>query len=146
MNATKAEIIACQSLEELAEVAKKIIKFAGSLTIWAFEGEMGAGKTTLIKAICQELGVEDSVQSPTYALVNEYESRQQGTIYHFDFYRLKTPEEAYDLGYEEYFESGNLCFIEWPSKIEELIPSPHLRLRLTVSAAEQIRTIELIKQ
>jgi tRNA threonylcarbamoyladenosine biosynthesis protein TsaE len=95
----------------------------GDDTIFAFYGKMGAGKTTFIKALCKALGVEDEVNSPTFAIVNEYRSESTAElIYHFDFYRIKKVEEVYDLGYEDYFYSGALCFIEWPELIEELLP------------------------
>ena len=91
--------------------------------VFAFYGKMGAGKTTFIKAVCEQLGVEDVITSPTFAIVNEYTSETSGdTIYHFDFYRIKKLDEVYDMGYEEYFYSGSLCFIEWPELIESLLP------------------------
>jgi tRNA threonylcarbamoyladenosine biosynthesis protein TsaE len=89
--------------------------------IWTFDGEMGAGKTTLIKAVCKQLGVVDEVSSPTFSLVNEYKTTIGKTIYHFDFYRIKNIEEVYDIGYEDYFFSGNICLIEWPEKVSELL-------------------------
>ena len=94
----------------------------GDNTIFAFYGKMGAGKTTFIKAVCEELGVDDTVTSPTFAIVNEYEAAQGRPIYHFDFYRIKKVSEAYDMGCEEYFYSGHPCFIEWPELIEEVLP------------------------
>jgi tRNA threonylcarbamoyladenosine biosynthesis protein TsaE len=94
---------------------------------------MGAGKTTFIRAICEELGVEESVNSPTFAIVNEYRSGEGDPIYHFDFYRINKEEEAYDFGYEDYFYSGELCFVEWPEKIENLLPED----AVTVSITEQ---------
>ncbi|MEI6508122.1 MAG: tRNA (adenosine(37)-N6)-threonylcarbamoyltransferase complex ATPase subunit type 1 TsaE [Bacteroidota bacterium] len=105
---------------EITVAAQKIIEASGNYTIWTFDGEMGAGKTTLIKAICKTLGVEDEVSSPTFSLVNEYKTNDGKTIYHFDFYRIKNIEEVYDIGYEDYFYSNNICLIEWPEKIEEL--------------------------
>lgn len=90
--------------------------------VYAFYGPMGVGKTTFIKALCEELGVKDVVNSPTFAIVNEYDVKGKFPIYHFDFYRINKPEEAFDFGYEDYFYSGNLCFIEWPEKIESLLP------------------------
>ena len=106
---------------EITVAAQKIIEASGNYTIWTFDGEMGAGKTTLIKAICKTLGVEDEVSSPTFSLVNEYKTNDGKTIYHFDFYRIKNIEEVYDIGYEDYFYSNNICLIEWPEKIEELL-------------------------
>ena len=111
------------SLDNIEEVAKEFINLMGDDTIFAFYGKMGAGKTTFIKALCKSLGVEDEVNSPTFAIVNEYRSESTAElIYHFDFYRIKKVEEVYDLGYEDYFYSGALCFIEWPELIEELLP------------------------
>lgn len=111
------------SLDNIEEVAKEFINLMGDNTIFAFYGKMGAGKTTFIKALCKALGVEDEVNSPTFAIVNEYRSESTAElIYHFDFYRIKKVEEVYDLGYEDYFYSGALCFIEWPELIEELLP------------------------
>jgi len=109
------------SLSDLDEVAVEILEKASENRIFCFHGEMGAGKTTLIKAICRKLGVRDEVQSPTFSIVNEYEDRTKTPIYHFDFYRLKNEEEAFDLGYEQYFFSGYFCFIEWPEKVEGLL-------------------------
>lgn len=124
-------------------VAKEIIKQAGDYKIWLFEGEMGAGKTTLIKAVCEAIGVEDLVSSPTFSLVNEYEAGEE-IIYHFDFYRIKNEEEAMDIGVEEYFYSGNYCFLEWPSKIISLVPEKFLRIFITVNE-DDTRTIQLVK-
>jgi tRNA threonylcarbamoyladenosine biosynthesis protein TsaE len=115
--------IQIQSLDQIHEAARKFISAMGENTVFAFYGKMGAGKTTFIKAICEELGVSDVITSPTFAIVNEYRSDEGGElIYHFDFYRIKKLEEAYDMGYEDYFYSGALCFIEWPELIEELLP------------------------
>lgn len=108
-------------LDELPTVARWIIDQARADVI-LLQGEMGAGKTTLIKAICRELEVEDEVSSPTYSLVNEYFSPTHGTVYHFDFYRLNEESEAMDMGVEEYLYSGNLCLLEWPEKIRNLLP------------------------
>jgi tRNA threonylcarbamoyladenosine biosynthesis protein TsaE len=134
-----------QNLNEIGEVAKKILKFANKSAnearVWWFEGEMGAGKTTLIKALCHELGVLDTVQSPTFSLVNEYRTQAGKAIYHFDFYRIKSEEEALDLGYEEYFYSGNYCFVEWGIKIEDLFPPSYLKISIT--PATEGRVIEL---
>ncbi|MDO5570697.1 MAG: tRNA (adenosine(37)-N6)-threonylcarbamoyltransferase complex ATPase subunit type 1 TsaE [Bacteroidales bacterium] len=110
------------SLDTIRDAAKEFIKEIDQDTVFAFHGEMGAGKTTFIKAVCEELGVEDVINSPTFAIVNEYRSESAELIYHFDFYRINKPEEAFDFGYEDYFYSGALCFIEWPEKIEELLP------------------------
>jgi tRNA threonylcarbamoyladenosine biosynthesis protein TsaE len=110
------------SLAELNNIAQQIFSFAANERIFLFYGEMGAGKTTLIKALCQELGVEGQTSSPTFSIVNEY-ADAKGRVYHFDFYRLKNQTEALDMGYEEYFYSGDYCFIEWPEKIPDLLPA-----------------------
>ena len=115
--------IKIQSLEQIHEAARQFVTAMDDNTVFAFYGKMGAGKTTFIKAVCEELGVEDVITSPTFAIVNEYRSDVAGElIYHFDFYRIKKLEEVYDMGYEDYFYSGAVCFIEWPELIEELLP------------------------
>ena len=108
--------------EDIKQAARQFVESMGDNTVFAFYGKMGAGKTTFIKAVCEELGVDDTVTSPTFAIVNEYEAAQGRPIYHFDFYRIKKVSEAYDMGYEEYFYSGHPCFIEWPELIEEVLP------------------------
>lgn len=111
------------SLEHIRKAARTFIAAMGDNTVFAFYGKMGAGKTTFIKAVCEELGVTDVINSPTFAIVNEYRSDTTGElIYHFDFYRIKKLEEVYDMGYEDYFYSGALCLIEWPELIEDLLP------------------------
>ena len=115
--------IRINSLAEINEAAKKFIENMGNGKVFAFYGKMGAGKTTFIKAICEQLGVDDVITSPTFAIVNAYQSATTGdSIYHFDFYRIKKLDEVYDMGYEDYFFSGSLCFLEWPELIEELLP------------------------
>lgn len=114
--------IKIESLDKIDDAAISFIKAMGDNTVFAFRGEMGAGKTTFIKAICENLGVSDTINSPTFAIVNEYRSDSGELIYHFDFYRINKIEEVYDFGYEDYFYSGSLCFIEWPELIEELLP------------------------
>ena len=112
-----------QSLDQIHEAARQFVEAMGDNTVFAFYGKMGAGKTTFIKAVCEELGVSDVITSPTFAIVNEYTSETTGdTIYHFDFYRIKKIEEVYDMGYEEYFYNNSICFIEWPELIEDLLP------------------------
>ncbi|MBO6124528.1 MAG: tRNA (adenosine(37)-N6)-threonylcarbamoyltransferase complex ATPase subunit type 1 TsaE [Bacteroidaceae bacterium] len=108
--------------EDIKQAARQFVESMGDNTVFAFYGKMGAGKTTFIKAVCEELGVDDTVTSPTFAIVNEYEAAQGRPIYHFDFYRIKKVSEAYDMGCEEYFYSGHPCFIEWPELIEEVLP------------------------
>ena len=128
--------------DQLNEVAEAIIKAGEAEDIWLFTGEMGAGKTTLIKAICQQKEVLDEVNSPTFSIVNEYLTEADETIYHFDFYRLERQEEALDIGIEEYFYSGNLCMMEWPEKIEGLLPEQFLRIDITENN-DQSRSIKL---
>jgi tRNA threonylcarbamoyladenosine biosynthesis protein TsaE len=115
---------------EVPAAAKWLIEQAATNDIWLFEGEMGAGKTTLIKAIAQEMSVLNHVQSPTFSIVNEYETQEGRIIYHFDCYRLKNEMEAYDIGVEEYLDSGELCWIEWPNKIVNLLPDNCFRLEI----------------
>ena len=117
------ETLIIDNLDTIGETARRFIDLMGDRTVFAFRGAMGAGKTTFIKALCEELGVEDVINSPTFAIVNEYRSGSGELIYHFDFYRINKLEEAYDFGYEDYFFSGALCFIEWPEKIESLLPA-----------------------
>ena len=114
--------IKIQSLEEISSAARQFVESIGECRIFAFYGSMGAGKTTFIKAICEELGVEDIITSPTFAIVNEYTTGTGKPLYHFDFYRIKKLDEFYDMGGEDYFGSGNLCFIEWPELIEDVLP------------------------
>ena len=116
-------IITIDKIETIREAASEFLKNISDNTVFAFEGSMGAGKTTFIKAVCEELGVEDVINSPTFSIINEYRSGETGElIYHFDFYRINKISEAYDMGTEDYFYSGALCFIEWPEKIQELLP------------------------
>ena len=122
--------IEIKNQDSIKEAAQQFIREMGDSRVFAFYGKMGAGKTTVIKAICEELGVEDVITSPTFAIVNEYEAPDT-TIYHFDFYRIKKLEEVYDMGYEDYFYGGGLCFIEWPELIEELLPEDALRITIT---------------
>ena len=119
------------SIGSIRETAREFVKHIGDHRVFAFYGTMGAGKTTFIKAICEELGVNDVITSPTFAIVNEYEATAAETIYHFDFYRIKKLEEVYDMGYEDYFYSGSLCFIEWPELIEELLPDDAVRVTIS---------------
>ncbi|MGL5261546.1 MAG: tRNA (adenosine(37)-N6)-threonylcarbamoyltransferase complex ATPase subunit type 1 TsaE [Bacteroides sp.] len=123
--------IKINSLEEIKQAAKEFVAAMGEHTVFAFYGKMGAGKTTFIKAICEELGVTDIITSPTFAIINEYRSDTTGElIYHFDFYRIKKLEEVYDMGYEDYFYSGATCFIEWPELIEEVLPGDALKVKI----------------
>ena len=121
--------ITITSLDSISDAAKEFVKNMGKGKVFAFYGKMGAGKTTFIKAICECLGVDDTVTSPTFAIVNEYSSNKVDfPIYHFDFYRIKKLEEVYDMGYEDYFYGGGVCFIEWPELIEDLLPKDAIRV------------------
>ena len=152
--------IKIQDIEHIREAAREFIKHIGDRRVFAFYGKMGAGKTTFVKAICEELGVEDVITSPTFAIINEYQVMGDGClvmdnsqttntqhptlntqhptpitqIFHFDFYRIKKLEEVYDMGYEDYFYSGALCFIEWPELIEEILPDDAVRVSITENA------------
>ena len=134
--------ITIDKIENIREAARQFVNNMGTGNVFAFYGKMGAGKTTFIKAVCEELGVSDVITSPTFAIVNEYRTEPGGRpIYHFDFYRIKKLDEVYDMGYEDYFYSGALCLIEWPELIEPLLPEDATR----VTIAEQpdgSRTVE----
>lgn len=119
------------STADLPEIARQVLAFAADRKVWLLEGEMGAGKTTFIKAVCSILGVAQTVQSPTFALVNEYATTSGDVVYHFDFYRIKKEEEALDMGVEEYFYSGDYCFVEWPSQISGLWPEERLDVHIS---------------
>ena len=123
--------IRIENIEKIREAAREFVANIGDSTVFAFYGKMGAGKTTFIKAVCEELGVEDVITSPTFAIVNEYRSDASGElIYHFDFYRVKKIEEVYDMGFEDYFYSGALCFIEWPELCEEVLPEDTVKVTI----------------
>ncbi|MDO4186967.1 MAG: tRNA (adenosine(37)-N6)-threonylcarbamoyltransferase complex ATPase subunit type 1 TsaE [Bacteroidales bacterium] len=129
------QTIRINTLEEIEAAARQFVEAMGDNTVFAFYGKMGAGKTTFIKAVCTLLGVTDNITSPTFAIVNEYRSDIAGElIYHFDFYRIKKLEEVYDLGYEDYFYSGAVCFIEWPELIEELLPGNTIKVTIEEEA------------
>ncbi len=118
------------SLEQLDDVAEDLLSFSSGVTVLTFIGNLGAGKTTLIKELFRQLGVEENVQSPTFSIVNSYLLDYENELFHFDCYRLKNKEEALDFGIEEYLDSGNLCFIEWPQVIEELLPKPWVEVNI----------------
>lgn len=122
--------ITIKSLDAIHEAAKEFVKGMGNGKVFAFYGKMGAGKTTFIKALCEVLGVEDVITSPTFAIINEYTDGKGDPIYHFDFYRIKKLEEVYDMGYEDYFYSGNLCLLEWPELIEEILPENVIKVTI----------------
>ena len=129
------------SLDDINQAARKFIELMGEHRLFAFYGGMGAGKTTFIKALCQELGVADNVSSPTFAIVNEYGS-DIGPIYHFDFYRIKSPAEVMDLGFEDYAYSGNLCLMEWPELIEDLLPDNTVNVHIA-ETSNGMRTVTI---
>jgi tRNA threonylcarbamoyladenosine biosynthesis protein TsaE len=131
------------ALEELEAISGELLHIGKNIPVWLFEGHMGAGKTTLIKALCNYLGVKSHVQSPTFSLVNEYDAGDK-LVYHFDFYRIKDETEALDMGVEEYFDSGHFCFVEWPGKIESLWPQHYLLIRMQADE-NGMRTLEAKK-
>jgi tRNA threonylcarbamoyladenosine biosynthesis protein TsaE len=126
----------------LHEAAKEFLKYYGDKRIFAFYGSMGAGKTTIIKAICEVLGAIDIVSSPTFTLVNEYKTSTGETLYHIDFYRIKKQEEVFDFGIEEYLTGDSYCFMEWPELIEEILPTETVKIKIAVDEFEQ-RTLIL---
>ena len=130
------------SIDQLPDLAKKLILFSGGCRVIAFFGEMGVGKTTFIRQICARLGVNENVSSPTFSIVNEYGLTEGGSVFHFDCYRLKNEEEAVAVGVEEYFESGDWCLVEWPEKILYLLPEP--RIDVLISADHNIRIIRFV--
>jgi len=131
--------ITCKTEYDLIPAAKKLLAAYPDSRVFAFYGQMGAGKTTFIKVICGRLGAKDIVQSPSFAIINEYFTPPGESLYHFDFYRIKKLEEVYDIGYEDYLYSGSYCFIEWSELVEELLPETVVRIRIT---GEDERTIE----
>ena len=132
-------VITIDSLDELDSVAEAVLESLGGRTVVAFDAPMGAGKTTLISRIAAQLGAEDDVTSPTFAIVNQYEGER--TIYHFDMYRIERPEEALDFGCEEYLASGELCLVEWPEKIEALLPDDTMVVKIEILGDEERRFI-----
>ena len=139
--------IKINSLDSIREAARQFIDGIGHHRVFAFYGSMGAGKTTFVKAICEELGVDDVITSPTFAIINEYALDTEllpdvSSVYHFDFYRIKKLEEVYDMGYEDYFYSGALCFIEWPELIEELLPEDAVKVTIQENP-DGSRTVEV---
>ena len=132
-------VIECKSLEEINLAVEKFFPLLIDYKVFAFYGKMGVGKTTFIKILCLKLGVIDNISSPTFSIINEYKTAQDESIFHFDFYRIKNVNEAFDLGYEDYFYSNSTCFIEWPEKIEELLPENCLKI--LIEEENNIRTI-----
>jgi tRNA threonylcarbamoyladenosine biosynthesis protein TsaE len=133
--------ITIASTEELAKAAKEFIKIIDGKRSLAFTGQMGAGKTTFIKAICEQLGVKDTISSPTFSIVNEYLTTKGDKVFHFDFYRIKTEQEAFDMGYEDYFYSKAYCFVEWPEKIASLLPPGTVNVNITLDGEKRIVSI-----
>lgn len=132
------------SVEELSQVSEYLLGLREESDIIAFNGPMGAGKTTLIKNLCHRMGVTDEVNSPTFAIVNEYVTMEGESVYHFDFYRIKKLEEVYDIGYENYFYSGNLCLLEWPEMIEPLMPEKFIRVDIALANTDDSRRIVVL--
>ena len=132
----------CQSEKKLLVIAQELLQSFPNTKKLAFYGEMGVGKTTFSKAICNVLQVQDLVSSPTFSIVNEYLSEQNGKIYHFDFYRLKDEQEAFDMGYEDYFYSDAYCLVEWPEKVENLLPSSFAKVQIQAENGERIIKIK----
>ena len=126
-------------LDDLGRIAGYLLDKAGKCRVWLFSGELGAGKTTLIKAVCAALGVRSHMASPTFSIVNEYHTGDGEPVYHFDFYRLKNENEALDVGVDEYLDSGKYCFIEWPDRIPSLIPNPHFKVHMVIVEKEKRR-------
>lgn len=137
----KLSRVICRHPEELVEAAKILLNKYPSKRLFAFYGEMGAGKTTFIKSICRELEVIDNISSPTFAIVNVYHTQTEDELYHFDFYRIKSLEEVYDIGYEDYFFSDHYCLMEWPEMIEQLLPEETIRVEIKVDTEDQSRIL-----
>ena len=136
--------IIVNDISELRSAAKKFLEYAGDTKIFAFYGEMGVGKTTFLKELCREMEVEDEITSPTFAIVNEYYSKKYGQIFHFDFYRIDDLREVYDMGFEEYLESGAYIFMEWSEKIDHILPDGIAKVTITQDD-KQVRTIRIKK-
>ncbi len=128
----KSVSLISESLNDLSRAAQELILFCGEIKVITFSGGLGAGKTTFIKAICKQLGVEDPVSSPTFSIINEYRDKENTPVYHFDFYRLKSTREAEDTGCTDYFFSNHYCFIEWPAIIENLLPDNYVKIEISV--------------
>lgn len=125
--------IEINDLKDIRDAARTFLREMGDSKVFAFYGSMGAGKTTFIKALCEEMGVTETVSSPTFAIINEYRDKEGRAIFHFDFYRINKLEEAFDFGYEDYFYSGNVCFIEWPELVEPILPENTVKITIRVA-------------
>ena len=136
--------IYCQTIQELPEVSKKIIRYGKEYTVWVLKGDLGAGKTTFIQKVAKQMNVLDNISSPSYALINEYLTPDGATIYHFDLFRIKTISEVLDLGFDEYLESGFLCFIEWPEIAESLLPEKYLEISI-LNPEKELRVFNIKK-
>lgn len=136
-------IFKINSIEELSKVSDLLISWRDKSNIIAFYGNMGAGKTTLVKNLCAKMGVQDEVNSPTFALVNEYQTESFDSIFHFDFYRIKSLEEVFDIGYEDYFYGGSLCLLEWPELIDPLMPEHFIQVEITLGDTDDSRVIKV---
>ena len=136
--------LVCEGLEALPSICNQLLTFSADVKVWLFDGDLGAGKTTTIKQLCRDLGSIDDPSSPTFNLINEYLTDGGYPVYHFDFYRIESEEEAFDIGVEEYFDSGYYCFVEWPERIPSLWPDRHIMLKLSVDEAER-RVFEIRK-
>lgn len=132
-----------KNLDELPVVAEKILNFATGCKVFAFYGELGAGKTTIIKAICEYLHVTDQTSSPSFNILHEYLTQNNTPIYHFDFYRIKNLNEVYDLGFENYIDGNHFCFIEWPQKMEQLLDVKHVKIEINVEAEQRSLMLSL---
>ena len=129
------------SIEELSKVSDLLISWRDKSNIIAFYGNMGAGKTTLVKNLCAKMGVQDEVNSPTFALVNEYQTETFDSVFHFDFYRIKSLEEVFDIGYEDYFYGGSLCLLEWPELIDPIMPEHFIKVEITLGDTDDGRIV-----
>lgn len=133
--------VVCTDIAELPEIAALILNTFSEKRIFILKGELGSGKTTLIKAICSLLKVDDLTNSPSFSIVNEYHTKNGSMIYHFDFYRIENIKEVYDIGYEEYFYSGNYCFVEWPEIAEKILPPGHIEIGIEIQEDKKTRII-----
>jgi len=136
--------IYCQTIQELPEVTKKIISYGKEYTVWVLKGDLGAGKTTFIQEVAKQMNVLDNISSPSYALINEYLTLAGEKIYHFDLFRIKTISEVLDLGFDEYLDSGSLCFIEWPEIAEPLLPDRYLEISI-LNPEKELRIFNINK-